>query len=103
MDQGKATGGQPDRVTRGYVVSGRVQGVGFRYFVLRQAELLGLAGWVRNLDSGQVEVRALGTRAQHDSLEQVLRKGPRFSAVTDVEKSEISGEVDDVSGFHIID
>ena len=103
MDQGKATGWHADRVTRGYVVSGRVQGVGFRYFVLRQAELLGIAGWVRNLDSGQVEILALGTPAQHDTLEQVLRKGPRFSAVTNVEKSEILDEVDPVNGFHIID
>lgn len=103
MDQVEATGGHAHRVTRGYVVSGRVQGVGFRYFVLRQAEQLGLDGWVRNLDSGQVEIRASGSEAQQQALEQVLRKGPRFSIVTNVEKSEISGEGDDVSTFQIID
>lgn len=103
MDQVEATGGHADRVTRGYVVSGRVQGVGFRYFVLRQAELLGLDGWVRNLDSGQVEVCAIGSVAQQEALEQLLRKGPRFSSVTNVEKSEISDEADRVTGFHIID
>ena len=103
MDQGKAAGQHSDRVTRSYVVSGRVQGVGFRYFVLRQAEQLGLEGWVRNLGSGQVEVRATGTLAQQASLEQSLRRGPRFSSVTNVEKSEIQDEMDDLSGFQIID
>ena len=103
MDQVEATGRHADRVTRNYVVSGRVQGVGFRYFVLRQAQLLGLAGWVRNLYSGQVEVRATGSVAHQAALEQLLRKGPRFSNVTNVEKSEILGETDEVSGFHIID
>ena len=55
----------PDQVTRRYVVSGRVQGVGFRWFVEREAAQIGIAGWVRNCSNGDVEVMATGTREQH--------------------------------------
>ena len=55
----------PDNLeTRRYVVSGRVQGVGFRWFVEREAAQLGIAGWVRNCENGDVEVMATGTREQ---------------------------------------
>lgn len=90
-------------MTRRFVVSGRVQGVGFRYFVLRRAESLGITGWVRNLMGGGVEVRASGTLEQLESLEDLLRKGPRFSNVTNVEKSDIPDEEDRSTGFHIVD
>ena len=55
----------PDLETRRYVISGRVQGVGFRWFVEREAAQLGVTGWVRNCDNGDVEVMATGTREQH--------------------------------------
>jgi len=72
-------------VTKRFVVSGRVQGVGFRYFVVREAEALGLAGWVRNLPDGQVEVLASGEGGPVDAFEGRLWQGPPHAHVTGVE------------------
>ena len=69
---------------RRYVVRGRVQGVGFRWFVEREAHLLGIAGWVRNRSDGSVEVLAQGTPEQLAGLHSRLREGPRASRVDDV-------------------
>ena len=76
-----------DRETRRYVVSGRVQGVGFRWFVEREAATLGIAGWVRNREDGRVEVMATGTREQLGALHRRLREGPRAARVDDVAAS----------------
>ena len=73
-----------ERETRRYVVSGRVQGVGFRWFVEREAATLGITGWVRNRDDGRVEVMATGTREQLSALDARLREGPRAARVDDV-------------------
>lgn len=70
-----------------YLVSGRVQGVGFRYFVLRQAKALALAGWVRNLHDGRVEVLAAGDEGALAALEGRLWSGPPGSQVIDVAAS----------------
>jgi len=70
-------------------VSGRVQGVGFRYFIHRRATALGLAGSVRNLPDGRVEVVAAGVPERIRELELVVARGPRFSEVTNVEKTSI--------------
>lgn len=67
------------------IVTGRVQGVGFRYFVRRQAQELGLGGWVRNLPDGSVEVEAEGEEAQIAELEARLRQGPALARVTAVD------------------
>ena len=75
-------------LARRYVVRGRVQGVGFRWFVEREAHMLGIAGWVRNNSDGSVEVLALGTRDQLLGLRSRLQQGPRASRVDDVEESE---------------
>lgn len=64
-----------------YCVSGKVQGVGFRRFVQKQAEELGLAGWTRNLIDGRVEVHAEGSPEKLKQLEEKLKKGPIFSFV----------------------
>ena len=58
---------------RRFVVRGRVQGVGFRWFVEREAHILGIAGWVRNNSDGGVEVHAQGTRDQLSGLRSRLR------------------------------
>lgn len=71
-----------------YVVSGRVQGVGFRWFVLREATLLGLAGYVRNLGDGTVEVVALGSLPALASLEEALGRGPPAARVHGVDKGD---------------
>lgn len=75
-----------------WLVRGRVQGVGFRYFVLRRAQAAGLAGWARNLPDGSVEVVARGTDDELASLESALREGPPRSVVTDVERQEVLDE-----------
>lgn len=73
---------------RRFVVRGRVQGVGFRWFVEHEAHILGIAGWVRNNADGSVEVLAQGTRDQLFSLRSRLREGPRAARVDAVEESE---------------
>ena len=72
-------------IARSYRVQGRVQGVGFRAFVERHASKLGLAGWVRNVEDGSVEVHAQGTVEQMSILEGLLRTGPRWGEVRHVE------------------
>src|SRR2546421_8558322 len=73
---------------RRFVVRGRVQGVGFRWFVEREAHMLGVAGWVRNNADGSVEVLAMGTREQLAGLRSRLREGPRAARVDDVQEAD---------------
>jgi acylphosphatase len=73
---------------RRYVVSGRVQGVGFRYFVLEAAESEGLSGWVKNLPDGRVEVLAEGEREAVERFAGHVHRGPPHARVADVESSE---------------
>ena len=77
------------------IVHGDVQGVGFRYFVQRKAQQLGLTGWVRNNDDGTVELVAEGTRQQLEDLKRVLEEGPRLARVDRVETkwSEATGNL----------
>jgi acylphosphatase len=75
-------------MTRRYIVRGRVQGVGYREFARRRAEEIGVTGMVRNLDDGDVEVIAAGTKAQLDTLAGYLHRGPRFGEVHGVTESE---------------
>lgn len=89
-------------MVRHFLVKGRVQGVGFRWFVHREAEPLGLRGWVRNTEDGHVEVVAAGDPAQLQSLAEALRRGSRGSRVDDVlihELNEQEGE--NLGSFHI--
>ncbi len=78
----------PTILARRFVVRGRVQGVGFRWFVEREAHILGIAGWVRNNHDGSVEVLAQGTREQFSALHSRLREGPRAARVDAVEVSD---------------
>ena len=82
-----------EKVTEGrrFIVRGRVQGVGFRWFVEREAHILGIAGWVRNNHDGSVEVLAQGTRDQLSGLHCRLREGPRAARVDAVEVSDARG------------
>ncbi len=66
-------------------VTGRVQGVSFRYFVMEQADILSLDGWVRNTWQGSVEVMAEGARPRLEQLLQALRAGPPMARVADVD------------------
>ena len=76
--------GPSDLVAAEILVSGDVQGVGYRFFTQRVAEELKLSGWVRNLPDGLVQVEAEGPRARVEELLARLRIGPRLSSVTDV-------------------
>lgn len=85
---------------RRIVVSGRVQGVGFRWFVSRQAKSLGIAGWVRNNPDGTVELEAEGEVDALDKLEAALRQGPRLADVEDVKSVEVPPRGE--GGFRIV-
>jgi acylphosphatase len=76
------------RKAKRIVVSGRVQGVGFRYFVRQQAQALDLAGWVRNLPDGRVEAFFEGPASALEAVEQRLREGPSASRVGKLESSD---------------
>ncbi|MCU1569777.1 MAG: acylphosphatase [Naasia sp.] len=77
------------RIARRVLVSGRVQGVGFRYSCRAKAAALGVCGWVRNLEDGRVEAELEGDEAQVAALIQWLHRGPAFARVAAVEVSEI--------------
>lgn len=79
---------QKDQAARLYRVRGLVQGVGFRYFVYRAAQELGLTGYVKNLDDGRVEVYAVGSEDQLSELARRLWKGPAHADVRSVEEQE---------------
>jgi acylphosphatase len=89
-------------MTLRFLISGTVQGVGYRYFVLRRAAVLGLGGWARNLPDGRVEVVARGSREALESLEVRLREGPKHARVTVVDKYEISDDIEATKTFDIM-
>ena len=81
-------------------VKGRVQGVGFRYFVQRRAEELGLDGWVKNLPDGRVRVEAAGSPEVLDRFERMLWDGPPGARVASVQANRTDGEPDS-RGFRV--
>ena len=87
-------------LARRFIVRGRVQGVGFRWFVEREAHVLGISGWVRNNSDGSVEVLGQGSRDQLLGLRLRLRQGPRAARVDDVEEFE-SKPVPGLTAFRI--
>jgi acylphosphatase len=84
---------------RRYFVRGRVQGVGYRWFVQKNAVAMRMSGYVRNLDDGRVEVYATGTPEQLNELCGLLWRGPRSSDVRGVEEEESALET--VDGFRV--
>ncbi|HEX4065460.1 MAG TPA: acylphosphatase [Acidobacteriaceae bacterium] len=85
-----------------YLVKGRVQGVGFRWFVHREAAALDLSGWVRNTEDGHVEVLASGESQVLAELAQALRKGSRGSRVDAVIEHELDAkEAEGLGPFRI--
>jgi acylphosphatase len=93
MPDGKKRSGQ-DHQRLHAVVTGRVQGVGFRYFTQEQAVSLGLVGWVRNRWEGTVELVAEGPRKDLEILLQAIQRGPRAGTTQNVKADwqEIRGE-----------
>jgi acylphosphatase len=82
------------------VVRGRVQGVGFRYFVVRNALSLGLRGYARNESNGDVEVLAQGPRPALERLLSLLRQGPSSADISDV-TTTWGQSTEHLSGFHV--
>jgi acylphosphatase len=84
-------------VARRFLIGGRVQGVGFRFFAERRAAVEGVHGWVRNLADGRVEVRVEGDQESVDRVEAALRRGPSgariesFAAEPDVVTGRATG------------
>ena len=95
--------GKPARpepqIARRYLVRGRVQGVGYRYFVERVAQELGLTGYAKNLEDGRVEVHVMGPAELVSELSGHLWKGPRWADVRGVDEQE--APVMKCLGFHI--
>ena len=83
-----STQDQPASLARRFLVRGRVQGVGFRWFVEREAHILQIVGWIRNNPDSTVEVLAQGTREQLAGLHSRLREGPRAARVDEVEVNQ---------------
>jgi acylphosphatase len=88
-------------VSRRYLISGFVQGVGFRWFVLRHAQLLHLKGFACNLADGRVEVVADGTDEALAQLEARLRVGPASARVEQLEVTELGAAIAPEAGFEI--
>ncbi len=81
-----------DEIKKHIVISGRVQGVGFRAFVLRNADELNIKGWVRNTYNDEVEAVLCGNKAAINQMISQLKKGPRWASVEKV--STISNSVE---------
>lgn len=85
MEQHGPEASDPERRARHYIVHGRVQGVGFRWHTRREAQGLGLDGWVRNRRDGCVEIWAEGRSPDLDRFEGWLQRGPATARVDRLE------------------
>jgi acylphosphatase len=90
-----------EKQARRFFVSGRVQGVGYRYFAMDTAEQIGVTGYVKNLADGRVEVYAIGTADQLRDFVLELRRGPAFAAVAAVAEFEAELLAAFSSGFSV--
>ena len=84
---------------RRFLIRGRVQGVGYRYFAQKAAAQWNVSGYARNLEDGSVEVFAIGTAGQLSELAGTLRTGPPFSDVRSVDVQEAA--LENHKGFRI--
>jgi acylphosphatase len=76
------------KVAKKYTITGRVQGVGYRFFAERVANQLGICGYVKNLGDDNVEVYAIGDEASLEEFKHHLAEGPRSARVTRIEESD---------------
>jgi acylphosphatase len=88
------------RLGRHYLVTGRVQGVGFRYFAWAEAVREGLHGWVRNAADGGLEIAAEGDREALDRFERAVRRGPPAARVEGVDVTDVGAGGRD-TGFEV--
>jgi acylphosphatase len=81
-------------------INGRVQGVGFRYFVQKRAEELNIKGWVKNTPRGSVEVMAQGDKTDVDTFTDYLRMGPSMARVKNLSKTQMP-ELENFTSFEV--
>lgn len=86
---------EPGQVAKRGVLGGRVQGVGFRYFVYRRALEAGIKGWVKNLHNGDVEAHIEGSIELVDDFQQVIQQGPPLARIIEYNWNDVP-----VQGFH---
>jgi acylphosphatase len=91
----------PEVNSRRWIVRGRVQGVGFRWFVWREAQRLGLGGFARNRPDGTVEVVSQGPEEALDAMERILTRGPSMARVDAVDRLEVPAELEVPKSFDI--
>lgn len=89
------------RQSKRYLVSGMVQGVGYRYFAMRGAQRLGLSGYAKNLPDGRVEVYACGEGAKLAEFRMELERGPQSASVSGVTEEEVPPKAEHLSRFWI--
>jgi len=88
------------RLARRYVISGRVQGVGFRWFTVEAALREGLHGWVRNAADGRVEIRAEGDAESLERFERAISHGPPRGRVEHMDITDVGADGKD-TGFTV--
>jgi acylphosphatase len=89
------------RIARRFLVSGAVQGVGYRYFAQQTAIRLGLTGYAKNLHDGRVEVYAIGSDKAIAELRRELERGPESASVSGVSESDAPLDVSFAESFSI--
>ena len=87
-------------ILKHFLISGRVQGVGFRNFTQMKAQRLGIEGWVRNEPDGSVRLVAEGAREELDQLVEAVQEGPRMAQVEDIDVNWAEAE-DEFKGFRV--
>jgi acylphosphatase len=87
-------------IAKRLVITGRVQGVGYRVWLMEKARALGLSGWVRNRADGAVEALIAGDVAAVEEMSRACRRGPRLAEVTRID--EDLAEPPEEAGFHLI-
>ncbi len=86
-----------------YIIHGRVQGVGFRYYIKQKADELGVKGWIRNLPNGDVECVAYASSSILDQFKTYLNEGPSLAKVVDVKmKPYQKEESDKLENFSVL-
>ncbi len=80
-------------------ITGKVQGVSFRYYILKEAQRLGINGWVKNLEDGRMEAIAQGKEEDLQQLLRLFRKGPPYAEVERVDMKEMPEQK--LEGFEI--
>lgn len=90
-----------DKISKHLIISGRVQGVGFRYFTYRTAKSLEIKGWVQNLSDGTVETVISGSKKNVSNMIGKLKEGPPSADVRDIEEVEKPANTDHLEDFSI--